>query len=45
MDSFGHARLSGIGQALAEEIEKRTGYETTQCEPGAYAAGRDSFGL
>jgi 6-phosphofructokinase 1 len=28
VDSFGHARLSGIGQALAEEIEKRTGYET-----------------
>ena len=27
VDSFGHARLSGIGQALAEEIEKRTGYE------------------
>src|SRR5258708_20894634 len=23
-DSFGHVRLSGIGQALAEEIEKRT---------------------
>ena len=28
LDSFGHARLSGIGQLLAEEIEKRTGYET-----------------
>jgi phosphofructokinase-like protein len=27
-DSFGHARLSGIGDALAQEIEKRTGYET-----------------
>src|ERR1700742_994993 len=26
VDSFGHVRLSGIGQALAEEIEKRTGY-------------------
>src|ERR1017187_6104686 len=24
LDSFGHARLSGIGQVLAEEIEKRT---------------------
>ncbi len=24
VDSFGHVRLSGIGQALAEEIEKRT---------------------
>lgn len=28
VDSFGHARLSGIGQKLAEEIERRTGYET-----------------
>ena len=28
VDSFGHARLSGIGQHVAEEIEKRTGYET-----------------
>ncbi len=27
-DSFGHARLSGIGDALAQEIEKRTGFET-----------------
>ena len=25
---FGHVRLGGIGQVLAEEIEKRTGYET-----------------
>ena len=28
LDSFGHARLSGIGPLLAEEIEKRTGFET-----------------
>jgi ATP-dependent phosphofructokinase / diphosphate-dependent phosphofructokinase len=28
VDSFGHARLSGIGPLLAEEIEKRTGFET-----------------
>jgi ATP-dependent phosphofructokinase / diphosphate-dependent phosphofructokinase len=27
-DSFGHVRLSGIGDALAQEIEKRTGFET-----------------
>ena len=27
-DAFGHVRLGGIGQALAEEIEKRTGFET-----------------
>ena len=34
VDSFGHARLSGIGQALAEEIEKRTGYETRSVNLG-----------
>lgn len=28
LDAFGHVRLGGIGQALADEIEKRTGYET-----------------
>jgi 6-phosphofructokinase 1 len=28
LDEFGHARLGGIGNALAQEIEKRTGYET-----------------
>jgi 6-phosphofructokinase 1 len=33
-DSFGHARLSGIGQALAEEIEKRTGFETRSVNLG-----------
>src|ERR1700753_1567567 len=33
-DSFGHVRLSGIGQALAEEIEKRTGYETRSVNLG-----------
>ena len=27
LDSFGHARLGGVGQMLAEEIEKRTGKE------------------
>jgi 6-phosphofructokinase 1 len=27
LDSFGHVRLGGIGQRLAEEIEKRTGKE------------------
>src|SRR5215472_15060704 len=27
-DEFGHARLGGIGNALAEEIEHRTGFET-----------------
>ena len=28
LDEFGHARLGGIGNALAKEIEKKTGYET-----------------
>ena len=27
-DEFGHVRLGGIGSALANEIEKRTGFET-----------------
>ena len=27
-DQFGHVRLGGVGHVLAEEIEKRTGYET-----------------
>jgi 6-phosphofructokinase 1 len=28
VDAFGHARLGGIGDALAREIETRTGYES-----------------
>ena len=27
-DQFGHVRLGGVGDALAREIEQRTGYET-----------------
>ena len=27
-DAFGHVRLGGVGDALAHEIEERTGYET-----------------
>jgi ATP-dependent phosphofructokinase / diphosphate-dependent phosphofructokinase len=27
-DAFGHVRLGGIGQLVAEELEKRTGFET-----------------
>jgi 6-phosphofructokinase 1 len=27
-DQFGHVRLGGVGEALAREIEERTGYET-----------------
>src|SRR5919109_233908 len=28
MDQFGHVRLGGVGEALAADIEERTGYET-----------------
>jgi 6-phosphofructokinase 1 len=28
LDAFGHVRLGGIGEILAQEIEKRTGFET-----------------
>jgi 6-phosphofructokinase 1 len=28
LDEFGHVRLGGIGEILATEIEKKTGYET-----------------
>jgi ATP-dependent phosphofructokinase / diphosphate-dependent phosphofructokinase len=28
MDQFGHLRLGGVGDALAHDIEERTGYET-----------------
>lgn len=28
LDAFGHVKLGGIGNYLAKEIEKRTGYET-----------------
>jgi phosphofructokinase-like protein len=28
LDAFGHPRLGGIGDALAKEIEQRTGYES-----------------
>ena len=27
-DQFGHVKLGGVGDALAREIEQRTGYET-----------------
>jgi ATP-dependent phosphofructokinase / diphosphate-dependent phosphofructokinase len=27
-DEFGHVRLGGVGQALAQDIEEQTGYET-----------------
>src|SRR5438067_2437184 len=28
IDEFGHARLGGVGNNLAQEIERRTGFET-----------------
>jgi 6-phosphofructokinase 1 len=34
VDSFGHARLSGIGEALASLIEKNTGFETRSVNLG-----------
>ena len=34
LDSFGHARLSGIGEALANLIEEKTGYETRSVNLG-----------
>jgi phosphofructokinase-like protein len=34
LDAFGHVRLSGIGQMLAEELERRTGYETRSVNLG-----------
>jgi 6-phosphofructokinase 1 len=34
LDSFGHARLSGIGEALADLIEEKTGYETRSVNLG-----------
>jgi ATP-dependent phosphofructokinase / diphosphate-dependent phosphofructokinase len=34
VDAFGHARLSGIGQALAQILEEKTGYETRSVNLG-----------
>ncbi|MGC9222909.1 MAG: 6-phosphofructokinase [Terracidiphilus sp.] len=34
VDSFGHVRLSGIGEALANLIEKKTGFETRSVSLG-----------
>jgi ATP-dependent phosphofructokinase / diphosphate-dependent phosphofructokinase len=34
VDSFGHARLSGIGEALAKRIEEKTGFETRSVNLG-----------
>ncbi len=34
LDAFGHARLAGIGQTIAELIEEKTGYETRSVNLG-----------
>ncbi len=34
LDAFGHERLSGIGQAVAELIEQKTGFETRSVNLG-----------
>jgi 6-phosphofructokinase 1 len=38
-DAFGHVRLGGIGSVLAEEIEKRTGFETRNTTLGHIQRG------
>ena len=38
-DEFGHARLGGIGERLAVEIEQRTGYETRSTALGHIQRG------
>lgn len=38
-DAFGHVRLGGIGQWLADEIESRTGLETRQTNLGHIQRG------
>ena len=39
LDSFGHARLGGIGQVLEREIQARTGYESRQTVLGHVQRG------
>jgi phosphofructokinase-like protein len=38
-DAFGHVRLGGIGQRLADEIEQRTGYEARMTALGHVLRG------
>ena len=38
-DDFGHVRLGGIGQRLADEIERRTGYEARMTALGHVLRG------
>src|SRR6185437_14005073 len=39
VDAFGHVRLGGIGQRLADEIERRTGYEARMTALGHVLRG------
>jgi 6-phosphofructokinase 1 len=39
LDEFGHVRLGGIGARLAEEIERRTGYEARMTSLGHVLRG------
>jgi phosphofructokinase-like protein len=39
VDAFGHARLGGVGAALASEIEHRTGFETRMTSLGHIQRG------
>ena len=43
VDEFGHARLGGIGELLAKEIEKRTGIETRAVVLGHIVRGGAPF--
>jgi len=45
VDSFGHARLSGVGQALSELIEGKDGIRNPLGQPGTHAAWGHSDGI
>ena len=40
LDEFGHVRLGGMGNRVADEIERRTGFEARVHQPRARAARR-----
>jgi 6-phosphofructokinase 1 len=39
LDDFGHARLGGMGQQVADEIERRTGFEARMTALGHVLRG------
>jgi 6-phosphofructokinase 1 len=45
VDAFGHVRLGGIGEALAREIENRTGFETRVTALGHVQRGGSPTGF